>query len=86
MKRKKYIRPKTLSEVYDVFGDDKLVKLVNIAQIKFYASMGVQPYWIDESPYDGRLIAFYNKEETTEVWEKWKRYDTKTGEKCRKSF
>lgn len=63
----------TLNEVYDYYNGEVL-KILNIRQIKFYGDIcAVQPDWIGESPYDGKLIAYYGKERTKECWEKWLR-------------
>lgn len=63
----------TLNEVYNYYNDN-VVKILNIQQIKFYGNIcAVQPDWIGESPYDGKLIAYYGRERTKECWEKWLR-------------
>lgn len=66
----------SLDEVYEHYNNDVL-KLVNIKQLLFYSDIcGIQPDWIGKSVYDGKLIAYYGKERTSECWERWKRYDT----------
>ena len=64
-----------LDEVYEHYNGE-VVKLVNMKQILFFAHICcVQPDWIGQSVYDGKLIAYYGKERTKECWERWKRYD-----------
>lgn len=65
------LKCKTFEDVKEVYGEDNLVKLCNIKQIVQYAVMKCQPVWIDEG-YDGKLIAYYYKPETTMAWEYWK--------------
>lgn len=71
----------TLNEVYEYYNDNVL-KITNLKQIIFYSNIfSVLPDWIGESPYDGKLIAYYGKERTKECWEKWKRTSVSNMEK-----
>ena len=63
-----------MDEVYQYYDD--VLKIVNIAQILFYATHNLQPDWIDKSIYDGKLVAYYGRERTSECWELWKHRDT----------
>lgn len=66
----------SLDELYShcQLNKDTVIKIVNIAQICFYAAIcGVQPCWIDQSPYDNRLVAYYLKSETAYAWYRWRR-------------
>lgn len=66
----------SLDEVYQYYNN-AVLKIVNIKQILFYCHIcNVQPDWIGQSVYDGRLIAYYGRERTAKCWERWKRYDT----------
>ena len=47
----------SLDEVYDYYNGD-IVK--------------IQADWVDRSPYDGKLIAYYGRIRTKDCWEKWK--------------
>ena len=63
----------TLDEVYDYYNNEVL-KIVNIKQIIFYSQIcRIQPDWIGESIYNGKLIAYYGKPRTKDCWERWKR-------------
>lgn len=62
----------TLNEVYDYYSDN-VIRIINIKQLLFYCTCGVQPDWIDKSPYDNKLVAYYGKERTKEVWDRWLR-------------
>lgn len=67
----------SLNEVYDYYKNDVL-KIVNIKQLLFYSDVcGVQPDWISQSIYDGKLIAYYGKCRTKECWDRWKKTDPK---------
>ena len=44
-----------------------------LKQVIFYGMNAVQPDWIDRSPYNNKLVAYYGKERTKEVWNKWLR-------------
>lgn len=67
----------SLDEVYRYY-DNNVLKIVNIRQVLFYCHIcNVQPDWIGESAYDGKLIAYYGKERTKDCWERWKRHDSK---------
>lgn len=59
-----------LEEVKNVYGENNLVKLVNLKQILVYIKT-IQPVFIDEG-YDHKLICYFVKSETKECWEKWK--------------
>ena len=62
---------KSLEEVYDHY-EDNVIKIVNRKQILFYADVcSVQPDWIGQSIYDGRLIAYYGRERTRAAFERW---------------
>ena len=72
--------------MYDHYKD-KVVKIVNIKQFRFYADIcNLQPDWTASSPLDGRIVWYYGRERTTPAWERWKRYeaqqleDKKSGE------
>lgn len=65
------IKCKSFDDVKKVYGEENLVKIVNIKQIVTYARMKCQPVWIDEG-YDGKLIAIYFKPETCIAWKYWK--------------
>ena len=53
----------SLDEVYQHYNGEVL-KIVNLKQILFYSDiMGVLPDWIGQSIYNGKLIAYYGKEE-----------------------
>ena len=59
----------SLDEVYQYYNNDVL-KIVNIKQIIFYSDIcKIQPDWIGQSIYDGKLIAYYGKERTKECWD-----------------
>lgn len=62
----------TLNEVYEYY-DNNVVSLVNLKQIGFYGLNAVQPDWVEPSPYNKKLVAYYGQERTKEVWERWKR-------------
>ena len=62
---------KTLKDAIRIYGESNLIKLCNIKQIVKYATLGCQPVLIDEG-YDGKLIAYYYKPETTQAWNYWK--------------
>lgn len=68
---------RSLEEVYECYGKENILKIVNIRQILFYAKCKCQPKWIDESEYDNKLVAYYFKPETDICWKRWKEYDTK---------
>ena len=62
----------SLDEVYDYYNGD-IVKIVNLQQFLFYAgACGIQADWVDRSPYDGKLIAYYGRIRTKDCSEKWK--------------
>ncbi len=63
---------RTFEEVKGIFGENNLIKLCNIKQIVQYAVMNCQPVWIDKG-YNGKLIAYYYKPDTTIAWEFWKK-------------
>ena len=65
------IKCKTLEDVIQVYGEENLIKLVNIRQIVMYAKMQCQPVWIDEG-YDQKLVAYYVRSETEMAWNYWK--------------
>lgn len=65
------IKCKTFEDVVKVYGKENLVKVVNIRQIVTYAKMKCQPVWIDEG-YEGKLVAFFYKPESSLAWEYWK--------------
>lgn len=79
MERKKLIKCRTFEDVKQVYGEENLVKLVNIKQIVQYAKMQCQPVWIDEG-FDEKLVAYYYGPETTLAWEYWRTH-TKTNER-----
>lgn len=68
------LRCKSLEDVKNVYGEDNIIKIVNIKQIILYAKMQCQPVWIDEG-YSGKLVAYYVRSETDMAWEYWKRSD-----------
>lgn len=70
------LRCKNLEDVKKIYGDDNIVKIVNLKQIVFYAKMCCQPVWIDEG-FAGKLVAYYVRQETEMAWEYWKRNDPK---------
>ena len=72
LKIKEGIKFDTLNEVYDYYNDN-VIRIVNLKQLLFYCSHAVQPDWVDKSVYDNKLVAYYGKERTKEVWEKWLR-------------
>ena len=55
-----------------IYGKENLIKICNIKQIVTYAVLKCQPVWLDEG-YDGELIAYYFKPETSMAWEYWKK-------------
>ena len=62
----------SLNDVYE-FYKNKVIKIVNIKQILFYADKcNVQPDWIGSSQYNGNLIAYYGEKRTKECWERWR--------------
>lgn len=65
------IKCKTLEDVKQVYGEENLIKLVNIKQIVMYAKMQCQPVWIDEG-YNHKLVAYYVRSETEMAWNYWK--------------
>ena len=67
----KLIKCKTFEDVKTVYGEENLIKLVNIKQIVMYAKMNCQPVWIDEG-FDGKLVAYYVRSETDMAWKYWK--------------
>ena len=58
-------------EVIKMFDNE--IKIVNKNQVVFYLKTGVSPIRI-ELGYNDRLVFVYLKEETTEVWEQWKKH------------
>lgn len=64
------IKFKTLKDVKEVYGEDNLVKIVNIKQILFYAKNGLQPVFIEEG-YKGKLVAYFHKPSTMMLWKYW---------------
>lgn len=65
------MRFKTKDDVFKVYGEENLVKIVNIKQIVTYATMNCQPVWIDEGE-GGRMVAWYFAPETKMAWKYWK--------------
>lgn len=62
----------SLDEVY-AYYDDKVVKIVNINQILFYADIcNLQPDWIGKSIFDNKIIAYYGIERSKKAYEYWK--------------
>lgn len=70
------IRCKTLEDVKQVYGEDNLIKIVNIKQIVAYAKMQCQPVWINEG-HNGKLVAYYVKSETDMAWNYWRTHTEK---------
>lgn len=62
---------KDFKDVEKIYGEENLIKIVNLKQIVFYAKMKCQPVWIDEG-LDGKLVAFYYAPETKMAWEYWR--------------
>lgn len=63
---------KSLGDVYEYY-DQRVVKLVNIKQILFYAdSCNLQPDWISKSVFDNKLIAYYGMDRSKDAYEYWK--------------
>lgn len=55
------------------------IKIINLMQAKRYIKNGVMPIRLEISKYtkptdedDDVLVFVFKKEDTTEVWEKWK--------------
>ncbi|MDD4643534.1 MAG: hypothetical protein PHW90_00645 [Bacilli bacterium] len=55
------------------------IKIINLIQAKRYIKNGVMPIRLEISKYtakptydDDVLVFVFNKEDTVEVWEKWK--------------
>ena len=70
------IRFESLDDLYEYASNngDKVLKIVNLSQIGFYASIGnCQPCWIDQSPYDRRIVGYYLESETKYAWYRWRR-------------
>lgn len=64
------IKCKTFEDVKKVYGEENLIKIVNLKQIVTYTRY-CQPVWISEG-YDGKLLCYYFKPETDLAWEYWK--------------
>lgn len=67
------IKCKNFEDVKQVYGEKNLVRIVNIRQIVCYAKMKCQPVWLDEG-YDGKLVAYFYKPESTLAWTYWKNH------------
>ena len=65
---------KSLEEAKRKYGENELVCIVNIKQILAYVKNQVQPVYVDEG-YKGKLVCYFTKESTKEVFEKWKNYE-----------
>ena len=65
---------KSLEEAREKYGEDGLVCIVNIKQILAYVKNHVQPVYVDEG-YKGKLVCYFAKESTKEVFEKWRNYE-----------
>lgn len=52
----------------------EIVKIVNMLQVSKYVKGGVQPIRIELGEND-RLVFVFRKEDTTEIWEKWKNHE-----------
>ena len=51
--------------------DNGTIKILNPLQFKFYLKNGVKPIDI-EIGYDNKVVYFYTKEQTREVWKLWR--------------
>lgn len=49
-----------------------MVKILNQKQVAFYIGEGVKPIDIQVG-YNHRLVYFFKKEDTTELWNKWRK-------------
>lgn len=67
----KYIKFASLDDVYKYY-DNQIVKLLNMEQVKFYIKNDVRPDYVEVSPYDGSIVFYFGKRNTTDVWERWK--------------
>jgi hypothetical protein len=67
----KLIKCKSFEDVVSVYGEENLVKIVNLKQIVSYARMKCQPVWIDEG-YGGKLVAYFYKPESALAWKYWR--------------
>ena len=61
------IKCKSFDDVIQTYGEDNIIKIVNLKQILTYARMKCQPVWIDEG-FDGKLVAYYFIPETKTAW------------------
>lgn len=71
---------KTLEDVKYIYGADDLVKIVNIKQILFYTRNGLQPVFVEEG-YNSKLVAWFCKSDTKDLWGKWLENDPNKTEK-----
>lgn len=63
------IRCESLDDAKRIYGENNLIKIVNIKQIVMYTHY-CQPVFIDEG-YSGKLVCWYFKNETDEAWRRW---------------
>ena len=52
---------------------DEEIKIINKWQVVFYLQRGVEPIRV-QLGFNDRLVFVYRKEDTTEVWQEWKKY------------
>lgn len=48
------------------------IYIINTKQAEEYLRGGVQPIRFELSKRDNKMVFVYNKDDTAEVWEKWK--------------
>ena len=66
---------KTKQDMLDCYGERNLVPIDLLKHIIFYTSNGVQPVFTCESEKEdkeGRLVCWFLKSETRQVYKKWK--------------
>lgn len=62
----------SLEEVYEYYNN-RVVKVVNIKQILFYADVcNLQPDWIAKSIFNDRLVAYYGMERSKKAYAYYK--------------
>ncbi|MFI3325943.1 MAG: hypothetical protein R3Y35_07190 [Clostridia bacterium] len=48
------------------------IYIINTKQAEEYLQGGVKPLRLELSKRDNKMVFVYNKDDTNEVWEKWK--------------
>lgn len=62
---------KNKQEAENEYNGGKAIKIVNKAQVGFYAEYECQPAFVCNG-LDNKLVFYYYKEDTLYAWRKWK--------------